>query len=64
MIPVIQMHIFYGREAMNRYHAKTQTADENQAVRKKAQARRMSRRHQYHSHFDTKSAPSIFTLRW
>ncbi len=49
---------------MNRYHAKTQTADENQAARKKAQARRMSRRHQTHSHFDTKSAPSIFTLRW
>ena len=62
--PVIQMHICYGREAMNRYLAKTQTKDENQSVQEEAQARRMRRRHQNHSYFGTTSVLSIFTLRW
>jgi hypothetical protein len=65
MIPVIEMHIFVRREAMNLYQAKTRTTDENQAAREQARARRMRRRHQNHSYFDnTSSAPSLFTLRW
>ena len=61
---MIQMHIFYGREAMNHYPAKTRTRDEILSAQEEAQARRMRRRQQNHSYYGTASAPSIFALRW
>ena len=68
------MHIFYEREAISLYQAKTQTTDEIQAVtdeiqavREEAQARRMRRRRRNHGYFVTAfttSVPSIFSVRW
>ncbi len=49
---------------MNRYPAKTRTRDEILSAQEAAQARRMRRRQQNHSHHGTTPAPSIFALRW
>ena len=68
------MHIFYEREALSLYQAKTQTTDEIQevtdeiqAVREEAQTRRRRRRRRNHGYFvttSTTSVPSIFSVRW
>ena len=67
------MHIFYEREALSLYQAKTQTTDEIQevtdeiqavtdeiqAVREEAQARRRRRRRRNHGYFVTTSITSV-----